>query len=226
MPWNNAKTSQNQLLLSGNRVNRWKLCKTHSTRLHVCTRICIDVYAQVHIHIERERKKEWEAGGHNRRHTSVACPECNYRPSWITLSHSLVILRIAPIRAPKFLHIRYESERGAEIRSVHINRTKLRPAYYSWWLKPLQLCKGIRVWTGFCLDNCASRAVASISKSGKSKFMHASRVCEFCYLICVKWNIVFDEWWYGLFWLNADVLGRISNFLAIMVICRLLWVEL
>lgn len=111
--------------------SRGKPCKTRFDSVHVCT--CSRAYTYTHTHThtyryvhEHTEKLNTTGGTRGSRVLRVITD-----PGWIT--RGPVILLTAPIRAPKFLHIRYErwtyAARG--IRFVNINRFKLWPPYYT-----------------------------------------------------------------------------------------------
>lgn len=59
--------------------SRGKPCKTRFDSVHVCT--CSRAYTYTHTHTHAQvRTRTYGEIEHDRRHTRVACPACNYRP--------------------------------------------------------------------------------------------------------------------------------------------------
>lgn len=82
--------------------SRGKPCKTRLDSVHVCT--CSRTHTHTHIHgyVHEHMEKLNTTGGTRGSRVLRVITD----PGWIT--RSPVILLTVPIRAPKFLHIRYE----------------------------------------------------------------------------------------------------------------------
>lgn len=140
-----------------------KSCKTRPDSVHVCT--CSHT---------RVRTRAYGEIGHDRRRTRVACPACNYRP-WL---NNPVILLTAPIRAPKFLHIRYE-------------RWTPRAEYVSWILTGLNYGRLITraVIEAFATKRVAGRRFGKM-QSFSDGIERARASMLFTCADVFKWNLI------------------------------------
>lgn len=99
--------------------SRGKPCKTRFDSVHVCT--CSHTRVRTRAYGEIE---------HDRRHTRVACPACNYRP-WLNNAWPCNLAHGSHkgTKVPPHTLRKMNAARG--IRFVNINRFKLWPPYYT-----------------------------------------------------------------------------------------------